>query len=323
MTREVGRYPLSDHFDGRCFFNPQGETVRGWRDLWKWKRTSKAAPWQKSVAISPVAPPAAPCGEGVAATWINHATYLLQTAEGAILTDPVFSSRAGPLGLAGPRRVHPPGVPFEKLPRISIVLLSHDHYDHCDLPSLRRLAREHDPLVVTLLGNGQLAGRAGLRKIVELDWWQRYSAGNGISITATPAQHWSNRVTGSRNERLWGGFSVRAGGRLIQFVGDSGYDDRLFRRIRERTGAPDLALVPIGAYEPRWFMAPVHCSPAEAVLIHLDLGARTSLAMHWGCWQLSDEAREAPPEALREAREAAGILPGAFRILEPGKTCVA
>jgi len=269
-----------------------------------------------------VSPPSAPLESGVAATWINHSTFLLQTAAAAILTDPVFSQRVGPMGLLGPKRAHPPGIPFEKLPRISLVLLSHDHYDHCDLPSLRRLAREHDPLVVTLLGNGALAKRAGLRKVVELDWWQGHDLGNGISVTATPSKHWSNRLSGHRNGRLWGGFSLRAGGRLIQFVGDTGYDDQLFHRIREQTGAPDLALIPIGAYEPRWFMSPMHCSPEEALLIHLDLGASTSLAMHWGCWNLSDEAREAPPDALREARETAGVLPGAFRILNPGETCV-
>ncbi|MBI5382191.1 MAG: MBL fold metallo-hydrolase [Opitutae bacterium] len=313
-------FPVSDHCDGRRFFNPRRQDYRGWGAVLKWRMTSRATPWPQRVELAPPPPlPPAPTGDGVAATWIGHATFLLQTRHGALLTDPVYSERAGPFGLAGPRRVHAPGVDFAALPRIAYVLLSHDHYDHCDLATLRRLARAHNPLLIAPLGHATLARRAGLR-VVELDWWQTHELAPGMSVTATPARHWSNRIRGARNSRLWCGFAVRAGGRVVQFVGDTGYDDTMFREIRARLGPPDLALVPIGAYEPRWFMSAYHCNPAEAVQIHRELGARQSVAMHWGTWQLTDEGREEPPRALAEARVAAGLPAEAFRVLAPGES---
>ena len=237
-----------------------------------------------------------------------------------MLTDPVFSERVSPVSWAGPRRVHAPGIAFEDLPRINTIVLSHDHYDHCDLDTLRRLNDAHTPLVVTLLGNASLLRSAGFppERIIELDWWDHYTTPAGLLIRATPAQHWSNRATGPRNGRLWGGFFLTAGGRSVHFVGDTGYDDTLFRDIRTRCGAPDLALIPIGAYEPRWFMADQHCNPAEAVKIHQDLGARQSIGMHWGTFQLTDEAREAPVNDLAAVRAAAGLNENAFKVLAPG-----
>jgi len=237
-----------------------------------------------------------------------------------VLTDPVFSERVSPVSWAGPRRVHVPGIAFEDLPRIDTVVLSHDHYDHCDLDTLRRLNDSHAPLAVTLLGNSPLLRSAGFpsERIVELDWWDHHTTSAGLSIRATPAQHWSNRATGPRNGRLWGGFFLSSGGRSVHFVGDTGYDDTLFRDIRTRCGAPDLALIPIGAYEPRWFMADQHCNPAEAVMIHRDLGARQSIGMHWGTFQLTDEAREDPVNHLADARIAAGVGEDVFKVLAPG-----
>ena len=313
-------FPCSDHCDGQRFFNPRGHVNHGWSDVLKWRRTSKPTPWPRWVEVTPQPPPPAPRGDGLTATWINHATFLLQTAHGAVLTDPVFSRRVGPLGWAGPPRTHTPGVRFEALPHIAVVLLSHDHYDHCDLATLRRLARAHDPLLITPLGNGRLARRAGLKRVVELDWWQTHEVTPGCTVTATPARHWSNRLSGPRNGRLWGGFFLRAGGRTAHFAGDTGYDEMMFREIREKLGAPQLALLPIGAYEPRWFMSAYHCHPAEAVQIHRELGAQLSVAMHWGCWQLTDEGRGEPPQALAAARAAAGLAKDAFRVLMPGES---
>jgi L-ascorbate metabolism protein UlaG (beta-lactamase superfamily) len=313
-------FPVSDHCDGRRFFNPRGHVNHGWLDVLKWRRTSRPTPWPRWVEVAPQPPPPAPRGDGLVATWINHATFLLQTAHGAVLTDPVFSERAGPFNLAGPPRVHAPGVRFEALPRLGVVLLSHDHYDHCDLATLRRIARVHDPLLITPLGNGQLARRAGLKRVVELDWWQTHEIAPGFAVTVTPSRHWSNRLSGPRNGRLWGGFFLRAGGRLAHFVGDTAYDGTMYREIREKLGAPQLALVPIGAYEPRWFMSAYHCNPAEAVQIHRDLGAQMSAAMHWGTWQLTDEGRDEPPTALAAARTVAGLASDAFRVLLPGES---
>lgn len=315
--------PLTDHFNGKTFFSP-GHENRTWADVLRWRRTSRPAVWPAQVALAPQPPPPAVHDNEFVATWINHATYLVQTAAGNFLTDPVYSERCGPFGRFGPQRVHPPGLAFGALPRIDFVLLSHDHYDHCDLPTLRALWKLHRPLAITPLKNGRLLRRAGFAKdrIVELDWWQTHSPKPGIEVTVTPARHWSNRLSGQRNGRLWGGFFVRQGARAWWFAGDTGYDKDLFQSIRTRLGPPDLAMIPIGAYEPRWFMAAQHCNPAEAVQIHRDVGALISLAMHWGTWQLTDEARDEPPRALAEARAAAGLPLSAFRVLAPGESVV-
>jgi L-ascorbate metabolism protein UlaG (beta-lactamase superfamily) len=284
-------------------------------------------------------------------TWVNHSTFLLQVDGLTVLTDPVFGQRIGLWGLIGPRRIHAPGIDFETLPPIDAVLLSHDHYDHCDLPTLARLARRHAPLVVTPLGYRQLLRRAGISRIVELDWWQSHSLDlpfrperpspssaapstnargdfpphdkappRCATLTLTPAQHWSNRLSGPRCGRLWGGFYLSTGQRRIFFAGDTGYHPAFFKDIHSRLGAPDVALLPIGAYEPRWFMRGQHVDPADAVQIHRDLQARLSLGMHWGTFQLTDEARLDPPEALKQALSAALLPPESFRVVEPGQS---
>jgi len=218
--------------------------------------------------------------------------------------------------------VHAPGIPLHELPDIHFVLLSHDHYDHCDLPTLRRLVKAHDPLAIAPLGNRDLLDRAGFTRIVELDWWQNRAHAPNLNITVTPSQHWSKRLSRRRCSRLWGGFYIHAANTRLYFVGDTGYQATLFTEVRERLGSPDLAFVPIGAYEPRWFMNGQHCNPAEAVQIHRDLGARMSVAMHWGTFQLTDEGRSDPPEALVAALATTATPTGDFRILEPGGNVV-
>ncbi|HEY0947433.1 MAG TPA: MBL fold metallo-hydrolase [Opitutaceae bacterium] len=323
MSAGSPRFPVSDHCDGRRFFNPRIHDNRTFLDVLKWKTTSKVAAWPEWVEITPHPLPEAPAGDGLAVTWVNHATFLLQTRHGNVLTDPVWSKRVSPLHLIGPKRVHAPGVSFETLPRIDVVLLTHDHYDHCDLPTLRRLARRRpQPLAITPLGNGELLRAAGFAsaQVIELDWWEAHEISDGFTVRATPARHWSNRASGRRNHRLWSGFFLQAGRRTAHFVGDTAYDDQMFRDIQKRCGAPDLALIPIGAYEPRWFMSAAHCNPAEAVQIHHELGARLSLAMHWGTWQLTDEAREAPLTALAAALAARAVPERVFRALAPGES---
>ncbi len=314
--------PVSDHCNGRTFFNPKHHANRGWTDVLRWKLSSKPAAWPASVPVTPRRPAPLSGRGSLASHWINHATFLLQTSAGTVLTDPVFSDRVSPVGWAGPRRVHAPGIAFADLPRIDVVALSHDHYDHCDLPALTRLAATQKPLAVTLLGNGPLLREAGFtpERIIELDWWGRHTTAAGLTIVATPSRHWSNRLSGTRNARLWGGFHFSAGGRTAHFVGDTAYDAEMFRAVRQNCGAPDLAMIPIGAYEPRWFMAEQHCNPEEAVKIHLDLGAKQSIGMHWGTFQLTDEAREAPVTALAAALTAAGIASDRFQALTPGES---
>lgn len=314
-------FPRSDHFNGKTFFNRDHEN-RTFLDIWRWRRTRQLTAWPETVPLAPQPPPPLPREGQLVITWIGHATFLVQTTRGNVLTDPHFSARCGPFGVLGPRRVQPPGMRLDALPSIDCVLLSHDHYDHCDLASLRALARQADPLVITPLGNADLVRRAGFRRIVELDWWQTHAAPKEMNVTLTPARHWSNRLSGRRNGRLWGGFHLRHAGRTWWFAGDTGYDPDLFRSIRARLGSPEVAMIPIGAYEPRWFMRPMHCNPPEAVQIHRDVAAGTSLAMHWGAWQLTDEGREEPVRALAASLQTAGVPPSAFRAVMPGETVV-
>lgn len=322
MAAESLPFPISDHCDGRRFFNPRGMFERSLLRLLRWKLGRTATRWPSRVDVTPRQPPPAPGDDTIAATWINHATFLLRTRHGTLVTDPIWSDRTGP-GRLGPRRAHEPGVRFADLPRIDFVLLSHDHYDHCDMTTLARLAARDAPTVIAPLGYRALLKDAKIApgKVIELDWWQTHApADSALSITLTPARHWSNRLSGPVNGRLWGGFFIRHGSNATWFAGDTAYDDRFFREIREKIGAPRLALIPIGAYEPRWFMAPAHCNPAEAVQIHRDVGAQTSIGMHWGTFQLTDEGREAPVEALARARADAGLPPDAFRTLAPGES---
>jgi L-ascorbate metabolism protein UlaG (beta-lactamase superfamily) len=314
--------PLSDHFNGKTFSN-RDHANRSLLDLLRWRFGPPAARWPERVPLEPQPPPPDPRPREIVATWINHATFLLRTARGNFLTDPIFGERASPVAWAGPRRVHPPGLALAALPKIDFVLLSHDHYDHCHLASLREIAAQHDPVFLTPLRYRDLLAQVGITRVVELDWWQTHALGNGESVTFTPARHWSNRLGAPRNSRLWGGFVVESDERRFYFAGDTGYDAEMFREIRRRCGAPDVALLPIGAYEPRWFMSIAHMNPAEAVAAHRDLEAKLSVAMHWGCWQLTDEAREAPVHALVEALEAAKVEPSHFRVLAPGATLVA
>jgi L-ascorbate metabolism protein UlaG (beta-lactamase superfamily) len=291
----------SDHFNGKKFFNPGEKSGRGLIDLIRCKLTSRATPWPKHVPVENRPLPPAPTSEGIVATWVGHATFVVRTASATILTDPVFSDVAGPLPWLGPRRVTPPGVDFDSVPKVDLVLLSHDHYDHCDMPTLRRLAKRDDPVVAAPLGHRGLLEAAGFGRIVEFDWWESVACVPGAEVTLVPARHWCRRMPFGTNKRLWGGFMVRAGGKRLYFTGDSGYEDGLFAEIGRRCGAPDLAMIPIGAYEPRWFMKDAHMNPAEAVRVHREVGARRSVAMHWGTFQLTDEGFDEPVRDLAAA----------------------
>ena len=277
----------------------------------------KNTPWPAHVDV--VSPPLASLdGAEAVVTFVGHSTFLIQTAAGHIMTDPMYSKRAGPFGILGPRRVRLPAVTLERLPPISIILLSHNHYDHCDLPTLSALASRFDPVVVTPLGNGALVRSAGIRRVEELDWWQETTVA-GVPITVTPAHHFSARGPFDRNRALWGGFVFRTGRARMYFAGDTAYGG-FFNDIRRRLGAPDVALLPIGAYEPRWFMRSVHMNPAEAVQAHLDLDAAESIGMHFGTFQLTTEGIDAPLLALDEARRANGVPTSQFHTLGFGES---
>lgn len=318
-------FPVTDHFDGRVFYNPGLHIDNSLFSLLKWKLTSSPATWPAAGGgmVRPEFPTRPKTGEMVV-TFVGHATFLIQFAGLNILTDPVWSDRCSPVSWAGPKRVRPPALAMENLPKIDIVLLSHNHYDHCDLTTLSQLDSAHSPLILTGLGNRGLLHQHGLTHVQEADWWDFYALAfeftdSGLSICFTPAQHWSNRLAQGKNCSLWGGFHLATSDRSLLFAGDSGYGPH-FREIHDRLGSPDLALLPIGAYEPRWFMRTMHMNPAEAVQAHRDLHARRSLGMHYGTWQLTDEALEAPVQALAEAIQAAGLPPDGFLPAEFGRT---
>jgi L-ascorbate metabolism protein UlaG (beta-lactamase superfamily) len=307
---------LSDHFDGRRFVNPTGTAGQPFSAVPR-MLLQRRTPWPSHVG-DPARQPPALDGAIALVTFIGHSTFLIQTAAGNILTDPMYSRRAGPLNLLGPRRVRQPAIRFEDLPSISTVLLSHNHYDHCDRRTLRMVAERFDPVVVTPLGNGALVRSCGIRRVEELDWWEESTA-SILPIALTPAQHFSARSPFDRNRALWGGFMLTPPGGRIFFAGDTGYSP-LFRDIRQRLGPIDLALLPIGAYEPRWFMQPIHMNPAEAVQAHLDLEAPQSVGMHFGTFQMTIEGIDAPLRALEHACAARQIPPRRFRTLGFGES---
>ncbi len=313
------RFPPSDHCDGDRFHNPGARPpVHGIAALLRWRAGRPRAAWRAPVERPIFPPPPSAVADGDAAiTFINHSTFLVRIGGVTLLTDPIFSDRCSPLSWAGPKRIQPPGIPLERLPRPDIVLLSHNHYDHMDLPSLRLLNAIHAPSFVTMLGNAWHLESAGI-EAVELDWWQATIVA-GLRVTATPARHFSARGLFDRNRALWGGFMIDAQAGRILFAGDSGAGPH-WREIRSRLSAPGLALLPIGAYEPRWFMAPVHMDPAEAVQAHLDLGALRSIGMHFGTFQLTDEAIDAPAMALARAASAANLDAAEFSTLGFGET---
>ena len=320
---QTGRAPhdgrLSDHFDGRHFFNQHACAGRGWLHFLRWAVTARPRPWPRRIGNQArPAPPPRLAPRQLALTFINHITFLIQLPGLNILTDPVYSERVSPLRHIGPRRVRAPGLPFEALPPIDLVLISHDHYDHLDLDTLRRLEHAHRPLYLTGLGNCAVLRRAGLAQVRELDWWQHLELPRA-TVTLTPAQHWSGRGLFGRNRTLWGGFHVRTADCAVYFAGDTGYGAH-FHDIRRRLGSADLALLPIGAYAPRWYEAPHHMDPDEAVRAHRDLAAQVSVATHFGCFRLSDEGFDEPLQELAAARRRHRLTERDFTALETGET---
>ena len=324
--------PVSDHFDGTRFFNPGHRSPdKSFRDILRWRFGSKPATWPEAVHVKPAVPE--PRVEGCRVTMVGHASTLIQIAGLNVLTDPVWSDRVSPVSFAGPKRVTAPGIRFDDLPPIDLVLLSHNHYDHCDLATLKRLHERHRPKVITTLGTDTLLARAvaGM-DVVAGDWGDTFAVGGRVvdtargeppetaSIAIVPAQHWSRRGFSDTRMTLWCGFVLKAGGMTVYFAGDSGYGDgAIFRDIGARHGPPDLALIPIGAYAPRWFMKHQHMNPEEAVRVFQDVGAKQAVAIHWGTVQLTDEPRDEPANGLLQSVSERGLDPDRFRALACGE----
>jgi L-ascorbate metabolism protein UlaG (beta-lactamase superfamily) len=318
------RSRATDHFDveQQQFFNPEANTDRGITDLVRWWANSPRRAWPRQAQRSafPALPVTRPHGT-VGVTHIGHATVLLRIGEHTVITDPVFSPHAGPLGRFGPPRVVEPGVALANLPRIDLVFVSHNHYDHLDVASLRQLERRHAPLFVTGLGLKRQLRRYGLGRVVELDWWEQTTLGD-LTLTLTPAQHWSKRGLFDLRRSLWGGCYLHTpGAARVFFAGDTGYASH-FTALRERLGAPDVALLPIGAYEPRWFMRDAHMNPEDAVRAHRDLAARVSVPIHYGTFRLTDEGFDEPLEDLTLALASHRLSLAAFRRLAAGESAV-
>jgi L-ascorbate metabolism protein UlaG (beta-lactamase superfamily) len=310
----MGTSEFAKHFDGERFFNPDAPQARGFLGLLRWKLTSRPARSPGFVNDVQQSKPPACVGDGeLRVTLVNHSTVLLQLRDVHILTDPIWSKRASPLQWIGPQRRRAPGVRWEDLPRIDIVLLSHNHYDHLDLAALQKLADRGKSQFVVPLGVGRLLQSSGIGPLHELDWGDSLAL-DGITVHGVPALHFSARGVFDRNRTLWCGYVIETAGRILYFAGDTAFGSH-FDAIRERFGAPRLALLPIGAYEPRWFMSPVHMPPDAAVKAHEILGTETSIAIHHGTFQLADEALDAPKQRLRECS------PGdSFLVLDNGQS---
>ncbi len=308
---------------------------------WKWNAARNGLPPRPHAPTPQVAPDlaflranaVAGAAMAPAVTWVGHACALVQMGGLTVLTDPMFSERASPLPFMGPKRHVPPGVPLRDLPHVDLVLVSHNHYDHLDGPSVDHLAAQAGgpPLFVVPLGLLPWLRGRGIESGIELDWWQahRITAPKGdIDVMLCPAQHWSARGLADRMSTLWGGFAVFAPDCHLFYAGDTGYS-RDFRDLREHAadrqrpetgGGFDLALLPIGAYEPRWFMTSQHVNAAEAVKIHQDVATKRSLGIHWGTFELTDEPLDEPPRSLAREASAAGLGEEEFFVLAIGET---
>ncbi len=299
--------PKSSHFDGKKFHNPSGLAAKGLKDVFRYLPESlKRDPWtfKHFATASPdeldqVSP------DKIRYCFINHSSFLIQIEGVNILTDPIWSDRCSPFQWSGPKRMSNPGINKEDLPRIDVVLISHNHYDHLDKASIRFLAEKHNPLFITTLGVSHLLKKYGAENCVEIDWWQKHTFGP-IRFTATPSNHFSSRGILDRDKTLWCGFTINSSTKNLYFLGDSGYSE-IFQEIGNRLGPFDLSFIPIGAYLPRWFMSPIHISPEESAQVHLDVKSKKSVAMHFGCFPLANDNEARATDELRKALVAKNI----------------
>jgi len=318
LDRIYYRGPASNHFNGERFLNPEGDPPQDRSGMIRFLLGRDRVPWPAMVPVVPSRPPARVAGRAMRVTWVGHATVLVQTQGLNILTDPIWSERASPVGFAGPKRVRAPGIRFADLPKIDLVLVSHNHYDHLDLPTLRRLWQRDRPLIVTSLGNDTVIAQAGVPAVTR-DWGGRVAIRPGIDVIVERVHHWGSRYGADRARALWSGFTVTLPGGNLFFAGDTAFGDGGWERAAAGDGPYRFAILPIGAYRPRALMASNHLDPAEAVAVFRTLDPAAALAIHWGTFQLTDEAIGEPPALLARTLAAQRIAPGRFRATEVGQ----
>lgn len=293
--------PLSDHFDGKKFRNPGNVRPQQLRDVFKWMMNRRRGKWIEDKSENYGKRPLDHEKNGIRITFINHSTFLIQVDGLNIITDPVWSARVSPFTWAGPKRMRLPGIKFENLPRIHAVLVSHNHYDHLDIPTMRLIFGAHHPQIITPLGVKQFLDNERIAGSQDLDWWQQAKLSDSVTVQSVPAQHFSARGAFDRDATLWCGYMLKTSKGNIYFAGDTGYNDKTFKEIGDRTGQIRVSLIPIGAYKPEWFMSPIHVSPDEAVKIHMDVKSRFSIGTHFGTFPLADEAQNDPINDLKIA----------------------
>ena len=312
--------PQSEHFDGKRFYNQGNHTEQGFFTFLKWITTRDAPEWRKMPAVANHTKLPQRVGKGeLQITFINHATFLIQMDGLNILTDPLWSDRTSPVSFTGPQRVQQPGVLLDDLPPIDAVVLSHNHYDHLDLPTLKIIAARDKPRMFVGLGNRVLLNKAGINNIREMDWWEQETLSETVTVSFVPAKHFSNRGMCDHNKALWGGFVFEGAAGAVYFAGDTGFGPH-FEQIGTHFKHLRLALLPIGAFQPEWFMAPHHMSPQDALKAHFILRALTSVAMHYGTFRLGDDQQNEPVETLRSAIAATDMHSSQFWIMEFGES---
>lgn len=307
--------PVTDHFDGRHFHNLSGIRTQGFKGAFQWMLKRDMGPWTKNYETDLGEKPL-DTETDLTITFVNHSSFLIQWNDLNILTDPVWSERCSPFTFAGPIRMRPPGLVFEDLPAIDVVLLSHNHYDHLDIHTVKKLEKNFSPVFIVPLGVRHFLLTNGIQNIIELDWWNETNV--GLTVKCMPAQHFSGRGTFDRNKSLWAGYILEHQNRKLYFAGDSGYGE-FFKEIGRREGPMDVSIIPIGAYEPRWFMAPIHICPDEAVQVHKDVRSRQSIAAHFGTFALADEGQGKAEEHLILALDRQGVAQKNFIIPKEGE----
>ena len=314
----------SNHFDGKRFFMPQNPLPdKNIFDVLKWRLTSTRATWPTTLPTPKTDhPPLRVMGDEMRISYVGHASFLVQTYGLNILLDPVWSDRASPVSFAGPKRIIAPGLPFDKLPRIDVVYISHNHYDHLDEKTLIALEQKYQPRFIIPLGNDAILSSFLPKdaKIESYDWGDVIPLQNNLTLTLAPMRHWSARGLFDRNKALWASAILKTPSRSLIFIGDTGYGDgTIFKDIAKQHGAFDVAIIPIGAYEPRWFMKDAHVNPSESLLIMEDLNAKTAIAHHFGVFQLTDEAHDQPVIDLKAALQQKPHLQNRFHVLNVGE----